>query len=239
MSRRTSATALDIEPNHTLSEMHLEEQESERNNAQQSPFTLSPKTLSKLVDSKSLVAFVAIGGLEGLAHGLRTNSTSGLSLDETTLDTIDASGLASTSTRASPLDYSTFSVAKPRQLTLPSHGNLTSAEYYVDRKRVFGENKLPEKQPKSILEIMWLTFNDKVLIILTIVAAISLTLGLYQDSVQPDDGPKVRWVEGVTIMVAVVIVVVVGSLNDYQKERQFIKLNKTVSWFPYDRIVGH
>jgi len=30
-------------------------------------------------------------------------------------------------------------------------------------------------------------------------------------------------------MVAVMIVVVVGSLNDYQKEHQFIKLNKTVS----------
>jgi P-type Ca2+ transporter type 2C len=32
-------------------------------------------------------------------------------------------------------------------------------------------------------------------------------------------------------MVAVTIVVVVGSLNDYQKERQFIKLNKKASNF--------
>ena len=34
------------------------------------------------------------------------------------------------------------------------------------------------------------------------------------------------WVEGVAIMVAVIIVVVVGSINDWQKERQFKKLNE-------------
>jgi predicted small integral membrane protein len=38
----------------------------------------------------------------------------------------------------------------------------------------------------------------------------------------------VRWVEGVTIMVAVALVVVVGSVNDYQKEQQFLKLSKKV-----------
>jgi Ca2+-transporting ATPase len=77
---------------------------------------------------------------------------------------------------------------------------------------------------------MWMIFNDKVLIILTVVAAISLILGLYQDfgDLSRFEGPKVRWVEGVTIMVAVALVVVVGSVNDYQKEQQFIKLGKKV-----------
>lgn len=37
--------------------------------------------------------------------------------------------------------------------------------------------------------------------------------------------PKVDWVEGVAIMVAILIVVLVGSINDFQKERQFQKLN--------------
>lgn len=36
---------------------------------------------------------------------------------------------------------------------------------------------------------------------------------------------QVEWVEGVAITVAILIVVLVGSLNDYQKERQFRKLN--------------
>lgn len=37
--------------------------------------------------------------------------------------------------------------------------------------------------------------------------------------------PKVDWIEGVAIIVAVMIVVLVGSINDWQKERQFKKLN--------------
>ena len=37
--------------------------------------------------------------------------------------------------------------------------------------------------------------------------------------------PKISWVEGVAILVAVIIVVLVGSVNDYQKEAQFRKLN--------------
>jgi Ca2+-transporting ATPase len=36
----------------------------------------------------------------------------------------------------------------------------------------------------------------------------------------------VDWVEGVAIMVAVAIVVVVGSVNDWQKEKQFKALNE-------------
>lgn len=38
--------------------------------------------------------------------------------------------------------------------------------------------------------------------------------------------PKVDWVEGVAIMIAIIIVVLVGSINDWQKERQFKKLNE-------------
>jgi Ca2+-transporting ATPase len=201
------------------------------------PFPLSPKALSILVDSKSIPSFRALGGLRGITRGLRTDCKSGLSLSEGSLDENESSGFGTGSTSSRPLDYRTFSTVRPRRNNGSTHGKLTVSELYVDRKRIFGENRLPEKKSKSLLEIMWITFNDKVLIILSIVAAISLALGLYQDSVQSDDGPKVRWVEGVTIMVAVVIVVVVGSLNDYQKERQFIKLNKTVS-HSYEREIN-
>lgn len=196
------------------------------------PFAFSPVQLSEMFNPKSIVDFRAVGGLQGLVQGLRTDCYSGLSLDETHLDGITTSDLPE-STGSGILQYGTFSSGNVRHPALPSSVRLTSSEKYADRRRVFGENRLPEKKAKNILQIMWVTFNDKVLIILTIVAAISLVLGLYQDFGQPDSGPKVRWVEGVTIMVAVIIVVVVGSLNDYQKERQFVKLNKTVCNFPH------
>jgi Ca2+-transporting ATPase len=66
---------------------------------------------------------------------------------------------------------------------------------------------------------------------LTIAAAVSLAVGLYEDIAQPEYDaqgnkiPGVKWVEGVAIIVAVVIVVLVGSVNDFQKEKQFRKLN--------------
>lgn len=64
-----------------------------------------------------------------------------------------------------------------------------------------------------------------------------MALGLYQDFGTPREhvpcadgsenclAPLVDWVEGVAILIAVIIVVVVGSVNDWQKERQFKVLN--------------
>ena len=54
-----------------------------------------------------------------------------------------------------------------------------------------------------------------------------MALGFYQ-SFRPGAQDPVEWVEGVAILVAITIVTVVQSINDYQKERQFMKLNKKV-----------
>ncbi|KAI3403946.2 PMC1 [Candida oxycetoniae] len=100
------------------------------------------------------------------------------------------------------------------------------------RRTVYGVNKLPQRQSKSFFQLCWEAMKDKVLIILSIAAVVSLALGLYETfgsgDHYDDEGkplPKVEWVEGVAILVAVCIVVVVGAANDYQKERQFAKLN--------------
>lgn len=78
-----------------------------------------------------------------------------------------------------------------------------------------------------------MALQDKVLILLNIVALVSLAIGLYETFGQPteydEEGnakPKVGWVEGVAILVAVAIVSLVGAANDWQKERQFVKLNR-------------
>jgi len=75
---------------------------------------------------------------------------------------------------------------------------------------------------------MWNAYNDKVLILLTVAAVISLALGLYETlgvEHAPDEPMPVDWVEGVAICVAIIIVTGVGSANDWQKERAFVKLN--------------
>lgn len=103
---------------------------------------------------------------------------------------------------------------------------------FAEREAAFGRNVLPTKVAKSFFRLCWEAMKDKVLILLTAAAAISLALGLYetfgQGTQYDDEGmplPKVDWVEGVAIIVAVLIVVLVGAANDYQKERQFAKLN--------------
>ncbi|KAH9902643.1 calcium-translocating P-type ATPase [Cubamyces lactineus] len=97
-----------------------------------------------------------------------------------------------------------------------------------DRRRVYGENTLPTRKTKSLLELMWLALKDKVLVLLSIAAVVSLALGFFQDfgTTRPAGEPPVDWVEGVAIIVAIAIVVMVGSINDWQKERQFQSLNE-------------
>ncbi|KAF4626755.1 hypothetical protein G7Y89_g11401 [Cudoniella acicularis] len=167
------------------------------------PFAFSPGQLLELVNPKSLSTFHALGGLQQLIPGLRTDRLSGLSLDETTFD-----GHVVSTEQSGFLRHGIPSFHHPTHHTSSPRIRPPDPELYADRKRVFGSNRLPEKKSNSLLHIMWMTFNDKVLIILTIVASISLALGLYQDFGQAArfGGPKVRWVEGVTIMVAVIIV---------------------------------
>jgi Ca2+-transporting ATPase len=80
-------------------------------------------------------------------------------------------------------------------------------------------------------------------VLLSSAAIVSLALGIFQDigPARVPGEPQVDWVEGVAILVAILVVVsllslsfyyitnilqvVVGSVNDWQKERQFQTLN--------------
>ncbi|GFF96912.1 calcium-transporting ATPase 2 [Aspergillus lentulus] len=103
-----------------------------------------------------------------------------------------------------------------------------SKKPFADRIRVFNRNVLPEKKATPLWKLMWIAYNDKVLILLTAAAVISLALGLYETfgvEHAAGSGMPLDWVEGCAICVAIIIVVMVGSLNDYQKERAFVRLN--------------
>ncbi|KAL2060048.1 hypothetical protein VTL71DRAFT_9870 [Oculimacula yallundae] len=196
-------------------------------------FAFSPGQLSKLLNPKSLSAFYALGGIAGLEKGLRTNAVSGLSLDENELDgqvTFEqaTSGVAAHEGTNGISREGTNGKINGVKRTGTSATQRKANGSYEDRKRVFADNRLPEKKSKTLLQLAWISYNDKVLILLTIAAVVSLSLGLYQTFGQPHKPgeAKVEWVEGVAIMAAIIIVVVVGTLNDWQKERQFVKLNK-------------
>ena len=187
------------------------------------PFAFSPGQMNKLLNPKSLSAFRALGGLRGLEKGLRTSTTAGLSVDEVQLGGSVSFADATNSENGKAYGKAFDNVP----LTLTRRKTADLAEKYdgqfQDRLRVFRDNRLPERKTDSIFVLIWRTYNDKILILLTIAAVVSLSLGLYETF---SGGSSVDWVEGVAICVAIIIVVVVGAFNDYQKERQFVKLNK-------------
>ena len=193
-------------------------------NVEDNKFAFSPGQLSKLLNPKSFPAFYALGGLAGIEKGLRTDRHAGLSVDETGLEghVTFEDAIAGASNHVDSKNLSNQAITR---MSTSATAREPSDASFVDRRRVFKDNRLPGKKAKSILELAWLAYNDKVLILLTVAAVVSLALGIYQ-SVLKIDGESVQWVEGVAIMVAIIVVVVVGAANDWQKEQQFVKLNR-------------
>jgi Ca2+-transporting ATPase len=186
-------------------------------------FAFSPGQLGKLYNPKSLGAFYALGGLAGIEKGLRTDRKAGLSIDEQTLDGVVTFDEAT----APSYKQSPKSTPEPG-ISHTDTAHAAGQNAFADRKRVYSDNRLPVRKPKNIFQLAWIAYNDKVLLLLTAAAIISLALGLYQTfGVAHEPGePKVEWIEGVAIIAAIAIVVVVGAANDWQKERQFVKLNR-------------
>ena len=101
------------------------------------------------------------------------------------------------------------------------------------RRENFGTNEMPKRKERSLLSMIWEACQDLVIIILTIAAVVSIVLGslfpetVYEASCDCFKSSPAGWVEGVAIIVAVVVVVLVGSIQDYDKELKFRKLGKT------------
>ncbi|KAI9502179.1 PMCA-type calcium-translocating P-type ATPase [Coemansia spiralis] len=100
-------------------------------------------------------------------------------------------------------------------------------EPFQARREVFGKNTLPEARTVTFLQLLRDAYNDRTLIMLTIASFVSLAVGIYDDVLgsHKDDDVKVGWVEGAAIFLAVLVVCFTNAINDYQKERQFQKLN--------------
>ncbi|KJZ69243.1 hypothetical protein HIM_11366 [Hirsutella minnesotensis 3608] len=209
--RRSTATAL-----------RPDSGEEDLFNVENNPFAFCSGQLGKLINPKSLAAFLALGGPLGLERGLQSNRRAGLGTDERRItESVTFEQATSTPPTHCRLEYD-----QQCGVQLPLSPTSGPGGGFADRKRVFGENRLPERKSKSFLQLAWVALQDRVLILLSIAAVVSLALGLYQTFGQTHhEGAKVDWVEGVAIIVAIAIVVIVGALNDWQKERQFQKLN--------------
>ncbi|ORX67088.1 calcium-translocating P-type ATPase [Linderina pennispora] len=76
---------------------------------------------------------------------------------------------------------------------------LRQSEPFQARRAVFGRNELPEAETTTFLQLLF--------------------------DAHKNDEVKVGWVEGAAIFLAVLVVCFTNAINDYQKEKQFRKLN--------------
>jgi P-type Ca2+ transporter type 2C len=169
-------------------------------------FPVTVKQLQDLVDPKNKKKLAELGGIVGVVGRLRTDPKRGLSTSE-----VD---------------------------TVPNAAGELAPVPFGDRRAQYGENRLPAAESTPFWRLVWEALQDRTLIILIIAAVISIAIGIYDEvhnqqlirDAEANGTPLPptelgHWVEGVAIMVAVIVVVLVNSINDYQKEKQFRKLN--------------
>ncbi|KAL0483361.1 calcium-transporting ATPase, plasma membrane-type [Acrasis kona] len=90
---------------------------------------------------------------------------------------------------------------------------------FEQRKRVYGRNLYPKKKIDPFWKIFLGSLNDMILIVLIILSLISIALGVaFPDH---EDERVYGWIDGFAILLAVFIVALVTSVNDWQKERKF------------------
>ncbi|KIS68376.1 calcium-transporting ATPase PMC1 [Mycosarcoma maydis] len=201
------------------------ERERQRN-VDPRPFPFRPIELADLLDPKSVDKLRDMGGIQGVLAALGTDEHRGLDLGGT--KTIEAGADTTHDIESAPSATHALNTRDPNFIEASEE----------DRVRVFGKNLLPERKSNSLLLLMWLALQDKILILLCAAAVVSLALGIYTSTLPPEEvacvvngvetlceSIHIDWVEGLAILIAVIIVDLVGSVNDYQKERQFKKLN--------------
>jgi hypothetical protein len=135
----------------TTEETRPEPLDPDKDPTDPTPFTFKPLHLASLVDPKSLDALTKLGGVEALLKGIGTDPHKGLS---------------------------TESLKDAELQSLAGGGVDAFTAGLSDRKRVYGINFVPPRKSKTLLQLMWLAFKDKILVRV-----------VYMTHLQPDQFP--------------------------------------------------
>ena len=90
------------------------------------------------------------------------------------------------------------------------------------REAYYGANEIRAVPPKNFFYLWFQNLKDPIIILLMAAALVSTIIGV----AVPEEREDSAWTEGVAIWVAVIIVSLVGAGNDWNKDRQFQKLNR-------------
>lgn len=162
-------------------------------NIDPTPFAFKPVQLASLLDPKNLEGLIAMGGIVNVLRGLGTHPTRGLSklalggagMEDSTVHAAKGTArAASDDEKAGHSDKKldaestlpgivvTSPAGEVAEQTRESESLDNDFEEVgpaygaaMDRRRhVYGENVLPHRPSKTLLQLMWLAFKDKVLV---------------------------------------------------------------------------
>ncbi len=95
---------------------------------------------------------------------------------------------------------------------------------FEEREEIFGSNKVFIEPVPHFCYFVWEALKDLMVRILIVAAIVSIILGCTFSN-----DPSKDWIDGVSIVVAVLVVILVGSITNYQKEQKFHELNEVQS----------
>lgn len=86
------------------------------------------------------------------------------------------------------------------------------------RRQIYGQNRFPPPKIKTICELVMENFDDSINRILLAAAIVSLIIGIVKD------GFPGGLIEGTSIIIALNIIILVNSVNNYRSERKLAEL---------------
>ncbi|KAM0687084.1 plasma membrane calcium, partial [Conglomerata obtusa] len=88
---------------------------------------------------------------------------------------------------------------------------------------IYGKNIIDMNFKRTIKDIVLNNMKDKTLALLFFASLISLFVGGYKIIEENDN---YAWIEGTSILLAVIVIVIIGTINEYSQENLFDKLDK-------------
>ena len=131
------------------------------------PFAFKPLQLASLVGLKSLEKLEHLGGVEGLLRGLGTNPPPSLCTTSRGHKSIHPETPPISLAGILERPRSTASLGDGSGVDHPDSLKFSPGAYEAsikDRQRIYGRNILPQRPSKSLLHLMWLALQDKVIV---------------------------------------------------------------------------
>jgi len=101
------------------------------------------------------------------------------------------------------------------------------------RELAFSENKLPPRRHKAFYEFVMDACEDATVQILAVAALVAIIFGIieatqHEEGEGEGQGGAPAWLEGVAIVIAIILVIFVGAINDWTKDKKFRELESDV-----------